>query len=319
MIARWLKWLMLGQLLAAALLAWIAWRFWHMTSPLLAVAFGVFAVLLVRVLITAQNFLHSWSFRSDTPAQCALSTTQMLRLFGEEFLSTMRCTSWSMLHARAYVRAGKSRQMLPVLLVHGYGCNSGYWDVLVGRLERVGISVATVDLEPALAGIDDYAPLLRDALAALCQASGVDSAIILAHSMGGLAARAHLRAHGAARVAHVITLGSPHHGTCLANAGVGINAGQMRRNGDQPSDWLSALGAGESAQDRRRITSIYTHHDNIVVPQSSAHLPGARNLAFGGIGHVALGANARIAEVVLAEIARVSAQDASRGARVADE
>ena len=51
------------------------------------------------------------------------------------------------------------------------------------------------------------------------------------------------------------------------------------------------------------ITSIYSHHDNIVAPQSSAQLPGARNLAFGGIGHVALASDARVLRQLLAEIA----------------
>ncbi|GAA5230893.1 hypothetical protein GCM10025794_25590 [Massilia kyonggiensis] len=52
---------------------------------------------------------------------------------------------------------------------------------------------------------------------------------------------------------------------------------------------------------RARIVSIYTHHDNIIAPQDSSVLPGARNLAFGGVGHVALGSNPR----VLAEVLRV--------------
>jgi len=47
---------------------------------------------------------------------------------------------------------------------------------------------------------------------------------------------------------------------------------------------------------------MYSHHDNIVAPQTSAHLPGARNLAFGGIGHVALASDARILRQLLAEI-----------------
>lgn len=127
--------------------------------------------------------------------------------------------------------------------------------------------------------------------------------------MGGLVARAYIREHGAARIAHVFTLGTPHHGTSLANKGVGLNAAQMRRagSGDAPeSAWLQALAASESPAIRALITSLYTHHDNIVAPQTSSELPGARNIAFGGVGHVAMGRNRRVLKRLMSEIAMMS-------------
>jgi hypothetical protein len=59
-----------------------------------------------------------------------------------------------------------------------------------------------------------------------------------------------------------------------------------------------AARSGREEAARALITSIYTHHDNIVAPQTSSVLPGARNIAFGGVGHVALGRN-RILNQVL--------------------
>lgn len=50
------------------------------------------------------------------------------------------------------------------------------------------------------------------------------------------------------------------------------------------------------------MTSMYSHHDNIVAPQASAQLPGARNIAFCGIGHVALASDARVLRQLLEEI-----------------
>jgi triacylglycerol esterase/lipase EstA (alpha/beta hydrolase family) len=115
-----------------------------------------------------------------------------------------------------------------------------------------------------------------------------------------------MRRHGSARVARVITLGTPHHGTSLASFGLGVNAAQMRRakgaaEGPE-SAWLRALAAAEDSATRALITSIYTHHDNIIAPQTSSVLPGARNLEFGGVGHVALGSNARILGAVMREL-----------------
>jgi hypothetical protein len=50
------------------------------------------------------------------------------------------------------------------------------------------------------------------------------------------------------------------------------------------------------------ITSIWSHHDNIVSPQDTSELEGARNLALGGVGHVALGRNRRVLALVMAEL-----------------
>jgi triacylglycerol esterase/lipase EstA (alpha/beta hydrolase family) len=181
--------------------------------------------------------------------------------------------------------------------VHGYGCNSGYWTHLEPLLDREGISHASIDLEPVAGSIDDYAPLIEARVRELCAATGAARIAIVAHSMGGLAARAWMRSYGSARVAKLITLGTPHHGTALARFGPGANAAQMRRD----SPWLRALAAAETQDVRARIVSLYTHHDNIVAPQDSSVLPGARNIAFGGVGHVALGSNPR----VLAEVLRI--------------
>jgi triacylglycerol esterase/lipase EstA (alpha/beta hydrolase family) len=142
---------------------------------------------------------------------------------------------------------------------------------------------------------------------ALCQASGTPRVIIVAHSMGGLAARAYVRQHGAARIARIITLGTPHHGTSLARLGLGANARQMQRarSGEAPeSDWLRSLAGAEDAASRALVTSLYSHHDNIVAPQTSSYLPGARNIEFGGIGHVALGSNRQVLSCIMCEIAR---------------
>src|SRR6185312_915916 len=109
-------------------------------------------------------------------------------------------------------------------------------------------------------------------------------------SMGGLVARAYLRRHGHQHIARVITLGTPHHGTALAHLGPGSNAAQMRRD----SEWLGSLAASEANTQRTLFSSIYSVHDNIIAPQDSSELPGARNLVFGAIGHVALGSHPEI-------------------------
>jgi pimeloyl-ACP methyl ester carboxylesterase len=256
---------------------------------------GAIALVLVRLAISANNFWMSSRSASVTPPEHVLGARAALGLFGEEFIASMRFSSWIMPRSRACMRVHADAAGPPVLLLHGYGCNSGYWAHLTPMLDAAHISHRALDLAPVTAAIDAYVPLVEEGVLALLAATGADHVVIVAHSMGGLVARAWMRAHGIERVARVITLGTPHHGTSMASFGIGANAVQMRRDGE----WLRALAASEDAATRALITSIYTHHDNIVAPQTSSELEGARNLAFGGIGHVALGANRRILEAVM--------------------
>lgn len=287
---------------AVALL--IAWSLQRRGAPAWgALLAGVGVVALVRLAINMNNFVMASRAASPTPPAYRLGFGARLRMLAEEFRASMLVTSWHVPRGCARMTVHPDRHV-PVLLVHGYGCNSGYWVHLSARLRQAGISHMALDLEPIAGSIDQYADRIHAALERLCQTAGSPRAIIVAHSMGGLASRAYLRRHGAHRVARVITLGTPHHGTALASFGPGANAREMRLG----SPWLAALAAGETPEIRALFVSLWSHHDNIIAPQDSSFLPGARNLAFSGIGHVALGADERILRVVMDEIESVTAE-----------
>ena len=296
--------------LAGALYAW--WLPARLAAPgapakaLLSVVLGMALVLLVRLLFSANNFLLSWLAGSATPAMHALNPASAIRLFLYEFYSSMRASSYEMLRPLGLQLQPPSPSQLctlPVLLLHGYACNSGFWRPLSAQLRQAGISHYAIDLEPLGAAIDELVPQVHAAVERLCTAAGSAQVVIVAHSMGGLVARAYLRAHGAGRVARVVTLGTPHDGTVMAHLGLGRNAAQMRRG----SAWLYALAQSDVDLQRGLFTSIYSVHDNIVAPQQSCILPGARNLAFGAVGHVALGRHPQILRCVLEEIALAAA------------
>lgn len=295
--------LLLVQAAAAFLIGWALLR--RGAAPWIALISGIGAVLVVRLAINLNNFAMAARFGSSKPAGFHLDLRARLRLVAEEFGASMLVSNWLMARASAATRIYPDGAQVPVLLLHGYGCNSGYWAHLTPLLDGARISHATVDLEPLAASIDDYVPLVERAVASLCAATGAARIAIVAHSMGGLVARAWMRTHGRARVARLITLGTPHHGTALARLGLGENAAQMRRG----AAWLRALDASEDAETRALITSIYTHHDNIVSPQTSSELAGARNIAFGGIGHVALGRNPRVLAEVMRELSALAVPD----------
>jgi triacylglycerol esterase/lipase EstA (alpha/beta hydrolase family) len=169
-----------------------------------------------------------------------------------------------------------------VLLVHGYVCNHRVWDEVATALRQTGHPVLAVDLEPLFTSIDDYAANIAQAANTLLAATGATQLVLVGHSMGGLAIRAWLRACGSARVARVITLGSPHQGTQLARTSMTTNGAQMIWH----SDWLQALQRSESAAVRRLLHIALTEQDNIVYPQREQVLDGAAVTQFSGIGHL---------------------------------
>ncbi|CAM3112446.1 alpha/beta fold hydrolase [Janthinobacterium lividum] len=302
MIARILKWLMLLQVLAVLGLAYLAMQAWGVASPVQAVLLALAMLLAVRALVVARNFWQSRRLGSPVPQEYQLGVRGAARLFLGELRATLWASSWGMLRPRLHAADTVAGQGLPVLLIHGYVCNRGYWTQLSRQLARAGVVHDGVDLEPIGADIEQFVPQVEQAITELRARTGSDRVILVAHSMGGLVARAWLRRHGARRVARIITIGTPHHGTALANLAAGANARQMSRIHGAPDAWLAQLAASETPETRALITSIYSHHDNIVAPQSSAQLPDARNLAFGGIGHVALASDARVLRQLLEEI-----------------
>lgn len=185
-----------------------------------------------------------------------------------------------------------------VLFVHGYFCNRAVW---LPWLRRSSIcerwNIATVNLEPPLGAIDDYVDGLATAIGSLRGASGADHVTIVAHSMGGLAVRAYLRARTGTGVARVITLDTPHQGTVFARFGQGVNSQQMRRG----CDYLRELYSGDS---RVELICFASRDDNLIVPRGAQVLGSTEAVWFEGIGHLAMTANDEVLKKLIEVVER---------------
>lgn len=300
----------------------LAWRFlgWH---PLLLVALGVLIAAGWRLILVMNMFLIAWLKRSGGPNQAHLGWPQTVWLVVGEYTAFM--AYFLLLQpfdfvlrmieggAEAALRGGHGARFLggfgkqkgsiieqpcPVLFIHGFLCNAGVWRPVMASLRRRGYrQLFSINLEPPFGNINRFGRQVADCVQWICEETGAHRVVLVGHSMGGLAARAALREPGMpARVAKIVTLGTPHHGSWHANLLPGQNLQQMRPG----SEWLAALNAMESPVP---ITSIYALHDNLVAPQDSAVLPNAKNIALAGVGHLALGFSPRVHALLRRELA----------------
>lgn len=185
-------------------------------------------------------------------------------------------------------RGGDRRS--PVVFVHGYLCNSGFWQPWLQACRDAGRPYATVNLEPVFSGIDAYVPQIEAAVHRVELATG-RRPVLVGHSMGGLAIRAWLAFQPTdqqSRWLAVITIGTPHRGTWLARWSRTASGQQMRLG----SEWLAQLRAREEAQqctlNHARFLCWSSETDNVVFPVEAAGLPGADHRRLHAAGHIEL-------------------------------
>jgi len=298
MIARWQQTIFFIHWLGVA--GWLAWQ-WPQ-SPARAVA-GALAPLAVFVLVMTVEFalMHHANRRDPAPRA---SLGQVVAAWGAELRVALLVFGW-----RQPFRHRAVPDWLPpaptsqrgVVLVHGFMCNRGLWLPWLPQLRARGHAHVAVNLEPPMGSIDDYAHIIDAAVRRVTQATGMPP-VLLCHSMGGLAARAWLRAHpdASARVHRVLTLGSPHGGTWLGRFSTAVNGRQMSLAGE----WVVALQQAEQQRLGRLFVCWYSNCDNIVFPASTATLEGADNRLVRGVAHVQMALDARVTAACLDEVGR---------------
>jgi triacylglycerol esterase/lipase EstA (alpha/beta hydrolase family) len=174
------------------------------------------------------------------------------------------------------------------------------WHPFRRYLDAHGIGpVYALSYGPPLGSIEDFADQLAAKIDAIRAATGAAKVIVVAHSMGGLVARAHLRKYGGGKVARLITIGTPHEGSVHAYLFPGVALSQLRPG----STWLGALGAPEG-DGLPPIVSLWSWHDTMVVPQTSSRISFGENIELAGVAHNALLTDPLVFAQVAEEIRR---------------
>ncbi len=259
---------------------------WWPLSPVWALA-GFFVVTLGYTIVLALEFVLLSQIARDDPAPQA-TPGQLAGAWAREVVMAFRVFAWRQPFRWRAMPDQLSGERVAgrhgVVLVHGFVCNRGFWNPWLRRLHAQDRAFVAVNLEPVFGSIDAYTPLVQEAVQRVHQATGLPP-VLVCHSMGGLVARAWLRTQGdVPPVAHVVTLGSPHAGTWLARWSHFPNGRQMRQN----SAWIQALRQDWTPAHAMRFTCWYSNCDNIVMPPSTATLPGADNRLLQRAAHVDL-------------------------------
>lgn len=285
-----------------SVLAWWAWQ-WAQAAPFVDYLIFPLAMLVLYALVLATEFALMHLRNRDDPAPRA-GMLHLLSSLWHEMTTAPLVFCWrqpvrsalepDLLHGCANrQRAGRSTDgpepaqargvgARGVLLIHGFVCNRGLWLPWLRELRHRDVPCIALNLEPVFGGIEEYEPLIDAAVDRLRQATG-QAPIVVAHSMGGLAARFWWCQPGRSQRLHkLITLGTPHHGTWLARFAMSTNGRQMRPD----SDWLKQLNGNCGPDQANRMICFYSHCDNIVFPASSAKVAGADNRHLTATAHV---------------------------------
>lgn len=202
----------------------------------------------------------------------------------------------------------------PVLLIPGYGGSTNGLDDLAGTLRRHGRDVTVVHLpDNAQGDLDQQAVTVNSAASAALRRTHARTVDVVGYSAGGVVARLWIRDHGgAAKTRRVLTLGSPQHGTSIAALAGSLLPGACPtacRQLAPDSTVLAGLNRGDETPAGPTWVSIWTTHDDVVLPPASASLAGALDFTVQSVcpadtvDHTGLPTDRSVQAMVVAELA----------------
>jgi len=296
-------WWLRALLLCLCVLLASTWLLWQ-RGLISSVVAGFLAVLLLlpHAPILAMEFALAWAIRPRPSLAWGGELLALARAWAHEVCLDLLMFAWRQAFAEHLVPDALSPDRAAgVVLVHGYGCNRGFWSEWLLALDAHHFAALAPSFSPPFGCSEDWVAELDTAICRVTALTGRPP-VVVAHSMGGLVVRAWmagLRAEG--RVAAVVTLATPHLGTWLARFAWSANGRQMRLG----AAWLAALLDREAlsrTDAQSRYASFLCFHsdlDNVVFPLGTATLPGADNRLVSGVGHVELVVRAECLAAVL--------------------
>jgi triacylglycerol lipase len=200
----------------------------------------------------------------------------------------------------------------PVLLVPGYGGATGGLEQLAARLEAAGRDATVVPLPGDGTGdLSASADALDGAVRTALDRTGAATVDLVGYSAGGVIARLWVADGHGSQVRRVVTLGSPQHGTELADLAGSVVPGECPAGCQDlatDSALLRRLNSGDETPAGPTWVSFWTTQDQTVRPPDSARLDGALNIpvqsvcADARVGHGDLPTDPLVEQMVVTEL-----------------
>lgn len=290
---------LLAQACGALAAGWIGWSLTGALAP--ALVAGFLAPVLIHGAILAVGFAMAWLV-AESPRDPAI---RWIGTWLREWPRSMRVVYGLLAWQEGFPTpaAGGRAQRQPIVLIHCFAGHRGIWSVSAPWFASRGHPLVIPSFTPADGDIDAHVEPLRAAISRATDLADDPTAPVhlVAHSMGGLIARAYLRRYGWDRIGAVVTLGTPHGGTPQAWFGAGLAARQMRPR----SAWLRRLAGEEPLPPPRQMVTVISRQDNITAAASRQTVPLARQIRLGGLGHMSYVFEPRIIDLVLRILAGV--------------
>ncbi len=166
-----------------------------------------------------------------------------------------------------------------LVFVHGLAMNRASFFPLQGYLRLMGYAAQ----RSRNFGVPDSIEAMGEQVGRFVERAAPEGPVtIVAHSMGGLAARWYVQALGGhARVARIVTLATPHQGTWIAaNAPTSLLA-QFDPEGEFIGR-LNRLPVPPSVE----LLSVVAGQDLLVVPRVAGEAPFGERVVFDDLGHM---------------------------------
>jgi triacylglycerol lipase len=182
------------------------------------------------------------------------------------------------------VGPGRAR---PVILIHGWGANRSCLYPLGWYLRSKGFDRVFGFNFVSVPSIEELAEQLKDFVEEIrkCCDSGRQTVDLVAHSLGGLAARIYLQELGGAmHVDRCITIATPHYGTYSSYWTPTALGRQMRPE----SEFMSRLNNPDKRAPGVRFTSLWAGLDLMVLPRENAIYREGEDIPIHGIGHAGI-------------------------------
>ena len=250
----------------------------------------------VRVGLVLATFLVAHLLN---PVQPAMRFFRRLSMLARESVVTL--FAFSFLIPLSFLFAPRLRRTVPsnvVLMVHGFMSNSGIWWWLARQLRRHGgAGVDSLNLTPVFGDIERYLPQLNQRVAHL-RARGAERIVLVGHSMGGLVCRAWLHDHvvdgktADGLRCSLVTLCTPWRGTRIARLLPGRNLAQMMHQ--------SAWGKARLRTPDVPAMSMYSAHDNVVIPYTSGIDEHIDSTELHALGHLSVLFDRAVATAIVA-------------------